>query len=233
MRHSNDDLTLLSAKFKTDKWGGHWYTPHYHRHFQHLRLKRFSMLEIGIGGYEIAANGGESLRMWKEYFPLAKIVGLDCFDKSPHNEDRIVTVCGDQTDENLLMRVNEEHGPFDIIIDDGSHLNAHVLKSFEIMFPLLNADGIYVVEDTQTAYWKGWGGHPKETNRLDTSLGFIKSLTDGLNYSEIPDPDFRQTYATQNIIGIHFYHNLVIIDKGRNDEDSKIVKGNQPNEITG
>ncbi len=37
---------------------------------------------------------------------------------------------------------------FDIIIDDGSHMNRDVIKSFELLFPLLNDNGIYIVEDT-------------------------------------------------------------------------------------
>jgi hypothetical protein len=35
------------------------------------------MLEIGVGGYDSPISGGESLRMWKTYFPFAKIFALD------------------------------------------------------------------------------------------------------------------------------------------------------------
>jgi demethylmacrocin O-methyltransferase len=34
------------------------------------------MLEIGVGGYDSPISG-ESLRMWKTYFPFAKIFALD------------------------------------------------------------------------------------------------------------------------------------------------------------
>ena len=37
---------------------------------------------------------------------------------------------------------------FDIILDDGSHSNKDVINSFELLFPLLNDNGLYIVEDT-------------------------------------------------------------------------------------
>ena len=33
-------------------------------------------------------------------------------------------------------------------MDDGSHTNKDVIKSFELLFPLLNDNGLYIVEDT-------------------------------------------------------------------------------------
>jgi hypothetical protein len=47
---------------------------------------------------------------------------------------------------------------FDIIIDDGSHVNEHVITTFEYLLPILNNEGLYVIEDTQTAYWPEYGG---------------------------------------------------------------------------
>ena len=58
----------------------------------------------------------------------------------------------------FLTSVVDEIGPLDIIIDDGSHLNEHVIRTFEILFPLLNEGGIYAVEDLQTSYWPDHGG---------------------------------------------------------------------------
>src|SRR3989338_11469524 len=71
-----NDLTALATIFRTDKWGGcrygsrgHWYAQHYARHFAPLRFKKLNILEIGVGGDSDSKNGGESLRMWKAYFP--------------------------------------------------------------------------------------------------------------------------------------------------------------------
>ena len=218
------DLNRLARVYGSDKWGGHWYTQHYAKHFHHLRKKPLKFLEIGIGGYEDPKGGGGSLRMWRRYFPNAQIVGLDYFDKSPHAEERIKIYRGDQSDEALLRRIVAEAGPFDIIIDDGSHQNAHVLKSFEVLFPLLKDDGIYVVEDTQTAYWPEYGGTSEDLINAPTSLCFLKKLTDGINYEEFMKPGYQPSYYDEHIVAMHFYHNIVFIQKGQNKEGSNILR---------
>src|SRR5262249_14446190 len=71
------NLTALANINGTDKWGSHWYTPAYEAHFKHLRTKKLKILEIGVGGYEDPNAGGESLRMWKYYFPKSQIYSID------------------------------------------------------------------------------------------------------------------------------------------------------------
>lgn len=219
------DLPALAKYFGTDKWGAHWYAQHYQRHFAALRRRPLRILEIGIGGYADPAQGGESLRMWKAYFPRASVCGVDIHHKHAHDERRIKTFVGSQDDEDFLQRLNREQGPFDIVIDDGSHMNAHVIRSFQILFPLLKEDGIYVVEDTQTAYWPQFGGAPAQDTAAPTSLNFLKRLTDGLNHREFPvrGPHFAPGYFDRHIVAMHFYHNLVFIQKGVNDELSNIL----------
>lgn len=214
------DLPKLAALYGTDKWGSHWYAAHYARHFKHLRRKTLIILEIGIGGYEDPKAGGESLRMWRRYFPKSIIVGLDYHDKSSHVEKRIRIYQGDQSDEDVLRRIVTEVGAPDIIIDDGSHLNLHVRKTFEILFPLLSSDGIYAVEDTQTSYWPEMGGSSENLTDVPTSMCMLKELVDGLNYEEYAIREYRPTYFDQNITEMHFYHNLVFIQKGLNREGS-------------
>lgn len=161
-------LIELAIKHGTDKYGnaahatvspngavipGHKYAGHYDHHFSRFRhLDNISVLEIGVGGYDDPSKGGESLRMWKEYFPRAQIVGLDYYDKTPLQEDRIRIYQGSQDDAALLKRISEDNGGFDLIIDDGSHCNEHVIASFKILFPLLKMGGIYAIEDLQTSY---------------------------------------------------------------------------------
>ena len=210
-----DDLNRLADLFGTDKWGAHWYTQHYQRYFAPLRSQRLNVLEIGVGGYEFSDRGGSSLRMWKAYFRKSKIVGIDLYDKSHLSEPRLDIRQCDQTDSEALLRLSNEYGGFDIIIDDGSHLNEHVIKTFGILFPLLRPDGIYVVEDTQTAYWPTWGGG---MNCPHASMAFFKNLADGLNYVEYPLANFEPSYFDRHIVEIAFFHNLIFIRKGANDE---------------
>ena len=218
------NLTALATYFGTDKWGEHWYARHYQAHFAHLRRKRLRMLEIGVGGYADPRRGGESLRMWKAYFPNARIVGLDIASKQLHDESRIKTVMGSQDDEELLRRLSRSEGPFDIVIDDGSHENAHVIRTFLALFPLLTEHGIYVVEDTQTAYWPAFGGAPADDAAASTSMNFLKGLTDALNYREFPRSEGWAPHRLgRHIVALHFYHNLVFVQKGPNDEPSNIL----------
>lgn len=124
--------------------------------------------------------------------------------------------------------MHEECGGFDIIIDDGSHCNNHVIATFKILFPLLKLGGIYAIEDLQTSYWKRiFGGSSTMLSSSTTSMGFLKSLTDGLNYAEFDLEDYKPTYFDTHITSMHFYHNLAFVYKGENNEDSNTMQGNK------
>lgn len=231
---SRNNLRKLAILFGTDKENCHFYTQHYQRHFHSLRKKKLSILEIGVGGYELPREGGNSLRMWKTYFRKANIFGIDLHDKSFHDEPRIKTFQGSQVDEDFLRKLMAKIGPVDIIIDDGSHMNEHVIESFKILFPLLAPNGIYAVEDLQTSYWDqingtNWGGS-SDLSAPHTSMNFFKSLADGLNYEEFTQRDERPGYFDRHVISVHFYHNMVFVYKGLNDEGSNFL-GPSQNEV--
>lgn len=211
------DLTELAREFRTDKWGTHRYTPHYQRHLEHLRRTRFTLLEIGIGGYARERQGGASLRMWKHFFPRAQIVGLDIEDKSFVEKARIHTYQGSQVDEALLCRIVDEADNLLVVVDDGSHRPEHIRESFRILFPLLPDGAVYAIEDTQTSYWPEWGGAEDRHDR-GTSMALVKDLVDGLNYEEYVDESYEPTYTDLHVVAVHAYHNLVLIEKGANRE---------------
>ncbi|MFI5882995.1 class I SAM-dependent methyltransferase [Streptomyces sp. NPDC051554] len=215
-------LNELAVRFRSDKWGGHWYTPHYDRYFAPLRDQAVNLLEIGIGGYDDPDQGGASLRMWKHYFPRGTVHGLDVHEKRGIAEPRLEPLLGDQSDASYLAALALEKGPFDIVIDDGSHLNDHVLTSFRALFPHVRPGGLYVIEDTQTAYWPGWGGNERDLNDPATSMGFVKALVDGLNHQErTPVGDAGPSPAAhweRSIGAVHVHHNLVVVEKSVNTE---------------
>ena len=156
-------LSYQALALGTDKEGLHSYCKHYQHHFSNFRKQKLNILEIGIGGYENSNEGGASLRMWKRYFPKSEIFGLDIYDKSIHNERRIKTYKGSQVDSTFLQNVVKDIGNIDLIIDDGSHINEHVIETFKILFPMIGQHAIYVIEDLQTSYWTehssvNWGG---------------------------------------------------------------------------
>ncbi len=209
---------MLATVYNSDKWNAHWYAQHYQHHFAPLRRRELTLLEIGIGGYDDPKQGGSSLRMWRTYFPKARIVGIDIHDKRLHSESRITTLRGSQDDTEFLQRVLDEIGTPDIVIDDGSHVNAHVLASFDFLFPRLADDGIYVIEDTQTSYWPDYGGSSEDLQRQDTTMALVKRLADGLNHQELRLPGHAPSYTDRHVVALHCYHNLVFVQKGRNDE---------------
>jgi hypothetical protein len=210
-------LNQLARKFHSDKWGKHWYTQHYERHLAHLKHDAFTLLEIGIGGYRSPRKGGASLRMWHAYFPRARIIGLDVEDKSFLDGERMRTVRGSQTDADLLRRIVDEAGGIRVVIDDGSHRPQQVRASFETLFPLLEDGGIYAIEDTQTSYWPEFGGSDDLADPM-TTMAMVKGLLDGLNYEEYVDDSYQPSYTDLHVVAVHAYHNLVIIEKGRNVE---------------
>lgn len=209
------NLNLLATIYDTDKWNDHWYTQHYNRHFGDRRTRRLNVIELGIGGFDSPELGGASLRMWRTYFPNSVIHGIDIYEKRPHDEARIRTHQGSQADESFLDSVLEQTGIPDIIIDDGSHINEHVLASFRHLFPRLAPGGIYVIEDTQTSYWQRYGGTSSDFECKRTSMGLLKSLTDSINATEFEVPGSTATEYDGQVAAMHFYHNIVFIEKLR------------------
>jgi demethylmacrocin O-methyltransferase len=221
------NLDKLATIHKTDKNRYHFYTQHYQKHFKTFKFKRINILEIGVGGYDNPLSGGQSLRMWKSFFPFAKIFSLDIFDKSFHQERRIQIFKGSQIDEIILSEICNKAGELSLIIDDGSHINEHVIKTFEFLFPKLKIGGIYVIEDTQTSYWEEFGGTSKDFNQSGTIYNYFKGLIDSLNHEEFILPNYKKTYFDKHITSMHFYHNMIFVYKGVNDEKSNKVRNNQ------
>jgi hypothetical protein len=215
-------LRDLALQHGTDKEGKHSYAAAYERHLGHLRDRPIRLLEIGVGGHTDPRSGGASLRMWKAFFPRATIVGVDVVDKSALAEDRIVIVRGNQGDRAFLERLAADHGPFDVVIDDGSHWCTHVITTFSVLFPHLTQHGIYAIEDLQTSYWETYGGS-SGSDRSGTSMTMLQGLVDGLNHAEFDVIGYQPSYTDRWVTSITFYHNLAFIQKGPNDEGSTML----------
>ena len=183
----------------------------YDRFFSKYKETDVCILEIGIGY-------GGSLQMWKDYFgSKAKIYGFDKNDCKRMEEPQIKTIMGMQADKEALKRVKEEIPKIDIIIDDGGHVPSEQVITFKELFPHLDSNGIYVVEDTHTSYRKTSsfdGGYKKQ----GTFIEFAKDLVDYLYYPEfISNPEFLNKEEIRmfgtTIDAVHFYHYLTLIKK--------------------
>lgn len=212
------ELDTLAVRFGSDKWGTlNWFTPHYAHHLARFRELPVRVFEIGIGGYQDPAAGGGSLLIWKRYFRRGQVFGLDLFPKHGLDAPRLRTLQGDQSDPGFLISLAEQHGPFDIVIDDGSHVSDHILTSFDALFPYLRPGGLYVIEDLWTAFWPGYGGDGEDLDRADTSMGLLKSLLDALHYEERAKGRAEAAAGIAGqVVGVHVYHNLAFIEKGTN-----------------
>ena len=210
------NLTKLAIINNTDKHrvGRHEYMEHYQRHFSKLKYKKNNLLEIGVGGYKRPDRGGCSLRMWKQYFPFGHIYALDIYDKRPQEERRIKIFKGSQIDYNFLDDILDSIGnSIDIIIDDGSHINEHVIGSFQYLFPKLKEGGIYVVEDVQTSYREDYGGSSTNLEEAYTMMNFFKKILDFINHDHFSPLINEDNVHYKMISSIHFYDNLIFIHK--------------------
>lgn len=202
------NLQSLMEFHKTDKLA-HGYMSEYAWHFSRIRDNPIRLLEIGIGGYGVPNSGGESLKVWRDYFQQGLIVGLDVEDKSHLNEERIKTWRASQNNVGQLAELNKTHGPFDIVIDDGSHEQSDIMASFRILFPAMNAGGIYVIEDLATSYQSEHGGDPL-VHTADV-IGLVGRLIDGIHWQFWKE---RTPRAIDKMVkSVHISKELVFIYK--------------------
>src|SRR6188768_1034550 len=183
-------LKDLAIKYGSDKHGHHDYCQHYENHIGAYTNLPITLLELGIGGYEFPDRGGAGMKMFRDFLPKAKIVGVDKWYKQGLDvHPRMKVYQGSQDDEKFLNKVVEQEGRPSIIIDDASHMNALTIKSFQILFPLLLPGGVYVIEDIESSWWEDHGFDG--TKNLDdmqkwTTINMLRSLVVPVNRKYLP-----------------------------------------------
>lgn len=193
---------LNNAHKKLHKWVH--YFDIYERHFERFRGKAPAVLEIGV-------MGGGSLAMWHEYFGQgSKIIGIDINPEcKSHEAEDVEVFIGSQDDAKLINLIFQKYPDIDIVIDDGSHLMQHMISTFEIVYPRIAADGVYLVEDTHTCYWEPYGGG---VNRPGSFIEMVKNKIDELNAVHtkgvIPVSGF-----TRSTDSITIYDSVVVFEK--------------------
>lgn len=214
------------------KWNH--YFELYRKYFSKFKDKNVRLLEIGV-------SGGGSLRMWRNFFGKnSLIVGIDidsnCLE---HSGENIEVFIGSQNNKEDIDKIIQKYGNFDIIIDDGSHINEHVVNSFKWLFPILNDGGIYFIEDAHTSYWSYYGGGFREPH---TMVEFTKNLIDHLTAYHFDNTETDNKYYTNTISGIHYHDSVIVFEKelrkqtpfdvffidGKKERDSAIM---QPRDI--
>lgn len=180
---------------------------HYFEIYDHL-LGRF--YESKIKYFEIGVQNGGSLEIAKKI------------------------IIGSQVDDTVLSKVSE-FAPFDIIIDDGSHIQSHMIVTFLKIFPLLSQNGVYIIEDTHTNY---------SPEHQESFLGiglydYFKGLSERLNIDFINSHFRKERYKlprherslinqipdiVRDIFSIEFFDSVIAIKKRTKIEPLRIRK---------
>jgi cephalosporin hydroxylase len=207
-------LRKLGKQFATDKITTHRFDLCYAQHFSALRKKKLKLIELGIGEEDYGL-GGASLKMWEQYFTQADIYGVDLWDKSELDTNRIHTLTGDCTDEEFLNDIASNIGPFDIVIDDASHITKHTLRTLFHLIHHVRPGGYYVIEDIQTSYWPTHGGTSLAVNLVETPISWLKHAIDIINKEYLIDKDHYPLRAGFLIDSMHVYKNIAFLKIGR------------------
>jgi len=106
---------------------------------------------------ELGVFRGVSLAMWCELFPEAMVVGLDLdFDRFRANEQNLVDRGAFGINYPLLHEWDAYGDDIDFLadlpgidmfVDDGPHREDAIRNTIRLIDPLMNWDGIYIVED--------------------------------------------------------------------------------------
>jgi len=166
--------------------------------FTPLKDKKIRILEIGI-------DRGGSLKIWRDYFKKAEVIGLDIEYKEPIEGVKIIQ--GNQKDTNVL----DSLGSLDIVIDDGGHKMSEQKETFKHIFPRMKEGSIYIIEDTETSYWAEF------IDEEPTTIDWLKTLIDSQNEEVIRNE--RRSKQQDRVVepykanSITFYTGLCVIKK--------------------
>ena len=189
----------------------------YERYFSRFRGTDVVILEIGV--YQ-----GGSLQLWKSYFGAdATIIGIDIHPSCKQFEDEQTSIyIGSQSDPFFLNRLMQSIPRPDIILDDGGHRMHQQITSFEHLFGHLKEDGVYVIEDLHTSYWKEYDGGYK---RKDTFVEYSKGLIDQLHAYHSRSRRLRPGRFAPDIRGLHFFDSMLVIEKGAHPKPKPVERG--------
>lgn len=187
------------------KWDN--YFEIYNDHLSKYVRNNPNVLEVGI------ADGG-SLEFWSRFFVDGQIHGVDlnpaCMEFK-YKQDNIHLHLGDQSSPEFWDSFLANKEKFDVIVDDGSHINSHQITTLIKLFPYLKEGGTFIIEDTHTSYWEQWGGGLKKP---DTCIEFSKGLIDFLHKQHInASAPEALVKIFKNLKSITFYNSVVVLVK--------------------
>jgi len=204
-------------------WKWHHYFRVYHKHL--ARYQAMAQAGTVINLLVVGVQSGGEVGMWRNYFgDSLHFTGIDinpaCKQiETWHPNTKIHT--GDQGDAAFLTSVVSALPTPHIIIDDGSHVNAHQILTFETYFPYLDKNGVYIVEDVTTSYSKpgvfhrsvSTEGLPLSDGPDQTLIEHMKVRADYVN-GYWASPEYAETMPfVKAVDSIAFYDGMVVVEK--------------------
>jgi hypothetical protein len=222
-------FTDLLIESGSDKFKRHHYERYYTKWLEPYRSKRnVKLLEIG-------AERGRSLKLWHSYFDdPALILGL-AYGASAQNVDSVAMKLdrakvhfGDQSKKETMDYLKKK-GPWDIIIDDGSHVPQHVLISLFSLWSSIKPGGMYVIEDLETSYWEsGSMIYGYQLNHTGIGVGPEYSVVSKLEQiqqvlvrHQIGSRELSVMPGDHDICSVEWGMNLVVLRKCEDDGKPK------------
>jgi hypothetical protein len=151
-------LVSLIDNTETDKNTVHSYLDLYEALLSPKKDTARNILEVGIGDFK-EKNGG-SIKLWKDYFPKAKIYALDILSKDRVldeliNDERVVLFTSTNAYDEQFFNENilKENLKFDFMLDDGPHTLESMKTFIRLYSKVMTDDGILIIEDVQSIDW--------------------------------------------------------------------------------
>lgn len=207
-------LRELANRYGSDKGDrvncAHDYVRIYERILAPCRQAPITVAEIGLihvftqaeyaGRLEQA--GCPSLRMWADYLPRAAICGMDVADLVALGGERMRIARGDQGNRADLEAFARTHGPFDLIIDDGSHASHHQQVSLATLFPHLAPGGLYIIEDLH------FQPAELEVPGITRTRDFLRLMARPGELLKLPITQAEYGYLLANVAAVNFFDSL-------------------------
>jgi hypothetical protein len=199
-------LTEIANEVGTDKGtvlgDAQGYTLIYEMLFEPIRDQALNLLEVGlaIGGPEHGKLASRevtdvpSVRMWRRYFPNAKIFGVDISDFSAFETDWFgfrKADCGDEAQlDEVVAELSGSGVALDVIVDDASHASFHQQLTMLKLFSLLKPGGFYIIEDLN---WqpKSFEAHLPKVPTTSRLLANFLEIGGFLNTGSIPEESWQ------------------------------------------
>lgn len=174
------------------------YLDIYERYFEKIRDKVKCFVEIGV-------LNGASVEMWSRYFPNATIYGIDINPECKKYEtDKIKIIIGDQNNDNFLLELKNLLPDIDILLDDGSHITSHQIKTYNHLYCKIKENGFYVIEDLRNSYEEFFNHHD------------VRNIWPGMIYNDNNDElkNFRNDFnewVQEKVKKLDFHENIKLL----------------------